>query len=147
MIGNETRKKLKGRYDVLNEEGKLRILNSINDQMISLMGAGFGTLPIISGISAAMLIVATFNSQLLPLTFLVKILISILIFIVPLSLVVYLVRIRLSRKLGEELLELYQGFKPDMGKGFWNFILNSSPFVFAGIIFLIVITILFLIWH
>jgi hypothetical protein len=147
VINERTKQTLKSKYDILNEDGKLRILNSINDQMITLMGAGFGTLPLISGISAAMLIVATFNSQLLPLTFLVKILISILIFIVPLSLVVYLVRIRLSRKLGEELLELYQGFKPDMGKGFWNFVLNSSPFIFAGIIFLIVIIILFLIWH
>ena len=137
--------KLKKVYDVQKPEDKLRVVNSINDQLIALIHAQSGTLPTIGGISTAMLIVATFNPQLLPLTILVRILISILMLVIPLSLLLYLIRINGARERGEELYELYTDNK--IPRRYSDSILDNSPYIFTTIICLVIITILLCIWR
>jgi hypothetical protein len=141
------KKDLKEKFNKQKPEDKLRILNSINDQLTMLVHAEFGTLPIVSTLAAALLVVATFNSKLLPLTSLIKIIISVLIFIIPLSLIVYIFRLKKARNIGEDLWETYQGKRPKISKGFWDQLLNESPLIFAVIIFIAIIIIFIRIWN
>ena len=70
-------------------EDKLRLGNAANDQLMQATSAKLATLPAMSAIATALLVVASFNPRLLPLTTTVKIVISGLMLIAPISLLVY----------------------------------------------------------
>ena len=94
----------KERFDSAPTEVKVRLANAVNDQLFQTTSAKLATLPAISAIAAALLVVASFNPKLLPLTTIVKLLISILMLIVPASLFFYVRLVHKVERFGERLL-------------------------------------------
>lgn len=69
-------------------------LKSFFDLLNKSIWERFKVLPLISSLSAMLLIIATFNKELIPLTFFVRWLIVILLSLIPISLFGYLVELR-----------------------------------------------------
>lgn len=101
----------KAHFDSSPKERQMEILNSVNDQLFQVLSTKMGVLPTISALSATMLVVATFNEKLLTLDTEVKAVISILILLVPISLIFYIKIITRAENTAYKLNEIYTGKK------------------------------------
>jgi hypothetical protein len=135
----------KALFDLYPKEKKEEILNSITDQHFQVISSKMGVLPAISAISATMLVVATFNGNLLPLDTEIKVLISILILLVPLSLILYLAIIIRAENAAYNLYESYLGKKAVKGRWSDRFF-HSLPVSFAVVILVVMLLIVIKIW-
>lgn len=113
------------------------------------------SLATISALSAASLVVATFNPDLLPLTSLVKILISVLLVLVPLSMWGFLLESARATKHAQEKIQeitkdvtghdIMEQFK-NIPKNRMDVILAILPFIMNSILSISILIIIILIW-
>jgi hypothetical protein len=109
-------------------------------------------LPNISALSAMLLIIATFNKELVPLNFSVKILLSILLILIPLGL--WSTYIDLTKTVEKSLKQLEKIIKENLGKDISEEIkkirrqtvLGFMPFCIVTIFSFVVLLIICLIW-
>ena len=94
-------------------EIRYNIIKPQLDIAISAIEAKMGILPLVSTLSIAMLIVATLNPNVIPISiFWVKILISILLFSIPFSLTIFYLDKEKANKKAFEYIEEYTGENP-----------------------------------
>ncbi len=116
------------------------------------------SLSIVSGLSAALLVVATFNNELLEMTFFVKILISVLLFLMPLCLWFRTIELLMAEdeniKSMEEITHLnvkeMVRKRNEKRSPFWRTmdkILTYAPFAILFVFTIIVFAVIFLIFN
>lgn len=124
---------------------KIKTIEIWSDLAQSSAREKYLTLSTICSLAATLLIIATFNEKLFPLTNYVKILVAILLFLIPFSLwgLLYVLhkdeknaRIQLDKEVGEKM----------KSEGVMNFILNIFPYIITFILTVIIILIIFLIF-
>ena len=103
----------------------------------------FQVLPTISALSATLLVVATFNSELIPTTDFVKIILAILLLIIPVSLFGYLWELKMAEDKAIKWFEQYG--KLDKRNRFESILAYLGWFIFC-ILSLIIVSIIFLIF-
>lgn len=143
---SEYEKQEQANFVRLKLEDQVRMGNAVNDQLFQITSAKLATLPVISAIAAALLIVATFNNNLLPLTTAVKVLISILMLIVPISLLFYLRLLAKVERLAIRLLTKVYGAKLRMDATNVDKLIYELPWVISLLILLVVLVALYVIW-
>ena len=90
--------------------------------------ARFRILPAISSLATALLVVATFNPELLPLTTSVKIILSMLLLLMPVSLFIYLEEANEAAINGAQAIEsVIPGFSENTYDNIWGIILSKKP--------------------
>ncbi len=130
------------RHSILKEFREL-ITDNIADRM--------KTLPTIGSLLATLLIVATFNQQLLPLNTEVKILISVVMLLIPISLFFYLINLIRAEENGFRYMSAYMG-KSDISENLaakttiYSKIVAKTPMAFTVVIFLLINDILKIMW-
>ncbi len=135
------------RYKSGKPEDRLRIANAVNDQLFQITASKLATLPIISAIAAALLVVASFNENLLPLNIIVRLLISLLMLIVPVSLLFYVAYISRIEKLGIRLMtKVYKAPLVVDGSKKLDKITHNLPWIVSWTLFIVVLTILCVMW-
>ncbi|OHA58396.1 MAG: hypothetical protein A2571_01290 [Candidatus Vogelbacteria bacterium RIFOXYD1_FULL_44_32] len=77
--------------------------------LFTVVRGRFEILPIISALSGALLVVATFNPKLIPVTIVVKVILAVLLFIIPLSLFGYLWELKIAEDKAMEWFEQFGG--------------------------------------
>lgn len=102
------------KYNDASIDDQLRFSNSANDQLFQITSLEIGMLPAISTVAAALLIVASFNPNLVPLTRTVRVLISLLLLLVPTSLSFHAYTLRRAKRNGLRLMYIYRGEKLGM---------------------------------
>jgi len=121
----------------------------------SAVSRKMGVLPSLSAVAIAMLIVATLAPEVVPISILqARILISILLFIIPFSLIVYIIDVNTEAEKALECYKEYTGIdirekimtKESKLSYLWRYISGSSPLIIAIIYLLIVIFLLYIIW-
>ncbi|HUY62685.1 MAG TPA: hypothetical protein VMV50_02760 [Candidatus Paceibacterota bacterium] len=143
---SEYEKQEKANFVRLKLEDQVRMGNAVNDQLFQITSAKLATLPVISAIAAALLIVATFNSSLLPLTVTVRVLISVLMLIVPVSLLFYLRLLAKVERLATRLLTKVYGAKLRMDATKVDKLTYELPWIISVLILLLVLVALYVIW-
>jgi len=97
----------------------------------------YQTLTAVSTLAAALLVMATFNEKLIPLTNLVKWIIIILLLIIPISLWGLLGNLYNTEKVAREKLEEATGSKINY-KGFMHIFQDIFPYIITGILTIII---------
>jgi len=130
------------------EEKKMR-LNQHLDYLKQLIIAKSGTLPVVSSLAATILVVATFNKELIPMSSGIKICLIILLLMIPVSLLFYMTEVTFSifatRKAIEEIIEQKLDFNYNFWKKNYNFILFFAPFFFCVVLFGVIVYVIKLI--
>ncbi len=103
-------------------------------------------LPTASTLAATLLVVATFNPQLVPLTCLVKVLLSILLLLVPSSLWLYNYDLKRAQDKTKKYLEKLLGENEYENEGTLNEVVKWFPDIAIYLITAVIITIVFIIW-
>jgi len=101
-------------------------------------------LPTISTLAATLLVVATFNKELLPVTPFIKVILAILLLLIPVSLVAFLLALHEAETHSrEKIAEITEekNWKDNIKRGLQNFI----PWIITAIFSIIIIIITFLI--
>ena len=99
-----------------------------------------------TAIAAALLIVGTFNENLFPLTNFVKILVTILLFIIPTSLFTYLLSSDRTVNKALKNIEVIMGKElPKKNIGL-DYYFSYYPYIIATVITLVVLCIMYLMW-
>ena len=131
------------------------IIKPFIDMFGSAVSKKMGILPSLSAIAIAMLIVATLNPAIIPISiFQVKIIISILLFVIPYCLIIYILDVDKEAEKALGYYEEYTGInikekivsKESKISNYWRYISASSPLFIAIIYLIIVIFLLFLMW-
>ena len=133
--------------DKLERDEKKMILDDHISYLQQLLLAKSGVLPVISSVSAAILVIATFNN-LVPINAHLKICIAILLIIIPISLLFYLIEMSLAIKNTKDGIEKVVGKLP-LRKENWsekikNVIFYTMPFILATIISVIILYFVYL---
>lgn len=126
---------------------------TITKQFLDMIGSStlnkMAILPSLSAISIAMVVVATLNPELIPITLLQsKIIISILLFFIPTSLIIYILDLGSGAEGALKHLESYTGIKPEeaIKSNAWDYIKGYATLFIAVIYASIVIFLLEIIW-
>ena len=139
----------KDEFEKLKPESKEKVIFFYLDQVLSSTRMRLKILPSVAALAATLLIIATFNKELLPLTTTVKILLSLLLLLIPISLYLYNRDIkneqgkwvdRITKWLGEDVL-------PHNERGALNFFVRYFPEIGIFIITAVILTLLAVIWH
>lgn len=132
----------------LPSEGKHSVIKPQLDIFLSAVSAKMRMLPIVSTLSVAMLVVATLNPELIPISvFQTKIIISILLFSVPTSLYVFLRDNEKAITGTLRIIEGYTGKNPatELEPAYWEKIIARIPIlmvlIYAGIIIFLLLSI------
>jgi len=115
------------------------LTNSIFDRM--------RLLPMIAGLAATLLVIATFNNQLIPLDNTVKIVLSMLLILIPISLFLYNSDLKTSQSKNKEEIERLLGTKPKTKNTIFDKIIAWSPDMIIYIVFLVSLILIFKIWY
>ena len=101
-------------------------------------------LPQISALAATLLVVATFNERILPLTNCVRFLLIAFLVLIPVSIIGYLVALHQAEKHAEKNIKNINDRRPteQMKRGFFTAYL---PWIIAGIFTILIVQIVFLI--
>lgn len=114
-----------------------------------LLGDKAGIATVVSSIAAAILIIATFNPNLLPITTGLKIAITVLLALIPISLLIYILEmfhaIATTTKAIEDLVGKISSKDPWLLK-FYNRTIGYSSFFTSLILAGVIIYIVFVIW-
>lgn len=89
---------IKTEFYKLPVEQQLYLLDAQHDLLKSVIHARTGILPVISSLAATMLVVATFNEHLIPLTNLVRLIISVFLILIPLSLFIHNSELKIAQR-------------------------------------------------
>lgn len=140
---------LQKRFESFSPEIKWTITKPFLDIFGSAVSNKMAVLPSLSAISVAMVVVATLNPELVPITlFQSKIIISILLFFIPACLIIYILDVQEEAERALKHYESYTGVNPKKGikSGVWDYIKGTSPLFVAVIYLSIIIFILEIIW-
>lgn len=135
----------------LEQQEKLKKLEILLDTQRSFLVAKTSVMPVISSLSATILVVATFNERLLQITQNLKIALIILLLLIPLSLIVYNAEYYLGIRTTQKEIDKVIGKKlltdQSCWQRFYGFLISS--YSFAGTILLtgIIAYIIFEIWR
>jgi len=122
------------------------IIKSLLDHHLQMVVAKMSALASLSALSATMIVVATLNKELINLdNASAKIILSILISLIPLSLLFFFIDVERGAVGNRKQIESYIG-KVDTDKNWLNYITSYFPFIVTIIYFLIVIYLLYIIW-
>ena len=138
-------------------EAKKEILRSHLDTLKGVISAKFEFLSTISGLVAALLVIATFNETLFEMTLFIKVLIAALLALMPLSLLFRLIELTMGEESVFEGIDKVTGLdskkimkekRKEKGKLYSaiNTIVGYSPFIIFAIFTIIVIAIIYLIF-
>jgi len=103
----------------------------------------FKVLPTISALAATLLVVATFNSELIPITDFVKIILAILLSIIPVSLFGYLWELK---KAEDKAVKWFEQYGKLDKRSYFEYILAYLPWIVFCIFSLIIVSIIVLIF-
>ena len=103
----------------------------------------FKVLPTISALAATLLVVATFNSELIPITDFVKIILAILLSIIPVSLFGYLWELK---KAEDKAVKWFEQYGKLDKRSYFEYILAYLPWIVFCILSLIIVSIIVLIF-
>lgn len=103
----------------------------------------FKVLPTISALAATLLVVATFNGELIPITTFVKIILAILLLIIPISLFGYLWELK---KAEDKAVLWFEKYSKMSERSFFESILAYLPWIVFCILSLTIISITALIF-
>ena len=126
------------------EQLKLERIKIHLQTLFSIINDRNKIIPLVASLSATILIVATFNEKLLPLDNFVKILITILLLVIPISLFDYAMKLRT----GERSVAKRFGDLPKLldGKSCWAKFWANSIYLYIIIVFIVIVSIVFVIW-
>jgi len=138
-------------------EAKKEILKSHLDTLRGVISAKFEFLSTISGLVAALLVIATFNETLFEMTSFVKVLIAALLTLIPLSLLFRLIELTMGEESVLEGIDKVTGLdskkiieekRKERGKFYSaiSTVVGYSPFIIFAIFTFIVIAIIYLIF-
>ncbi|OGF20571.1 hypothetical protein A2316_00465 [Candidatus Falkowbacteria bacterium RIFOXYB2_FULL_38_15] len=138
----------KEKFESLPIEGKREALKIQLDIILNTIKARMGILPIISTIFAALLVIATFNEQLIQLNNFVRVIISILLFLIPLTLYFYNVDLKMGLRNSEEIIENYIGekFNEMISRSRFEKFMGYFPDIVIYLSTLVVVIVIILIW-
>lgn len=129
-------------FEKLSTEHKFMIVDKHQDLLIDAVNNRQQLLPIIAGLSATLLVVATFNDKLIPLDNTVRIILSVLLIIIPVSLFLYNIDLKTAQKNNKEYLNSLLGSK-EVKNDFKNKIIAYAPDAIIYILFGISIIIIY----
>jgi magnesium-transporting ATPase (P-type) len=104
-------------------------------------------LPQISALAATLLIVATFNEKVIPLTNCVRLLIIFFLLLIPVSIIGYLVVLYQAENHAKKKIKDITGEELPIEKTKQNFFTAYLPWCIAGIISILIIFVVFLVWQ
>ena len=145
-----TKEQKKEIFDKLPFEIRYNIIKPQLDIATSSIEAKMGILPLVSTLSIAMLIVATLNPDVIPISiFWVKVLISILLFTIPFSLTIFYFDKEKAIKKAFEHIEEYTGKNPkrNLKPTLWDKITGYTPFSIVVLYWVIVIFLWQIMWR
>ncbi len=125
---------------------QISYIKSHLDILTNAISARMQILPTASTLAATLLVVATFNPQLVPLTCLVKVLLSILLLLVPSSLWLYNYDLKRAQDKTKKYLEKLLGENEYENEGTLNEVVKWFPDIAIYLITAVIITIVFIIW-
>lgn len=132
----------------LSPDQKFSLLKSYLDMLLSSISKRMKILPSVSALAATLLIVATFNEKLLPINSLVKFLLSLLLVLIPLSLIFY--NQDLKRAQRNSIKSINEYFGEDLDKeikgDYLDKVSGLFPDIAISIIALVIIGLLIMIW-
>lgn len=99
----------KEQFEKLTPEQKLPIINMYLDMMRQAISSRSGLVPVIAGLFATFLSIATFNEKIIPLDNVIRTILVILIILIPLSLWVYNAGLKKYESKSREMLERWLG--------------------------------------
>ncbi len=144
----EKEQQQKEEFNSASPVDKLRVINTVNDQLFQITNAKLASFPLISSVAAALLILASFNDIFLSIhvLFIVKILISVLLLIIPISLILYARFINNAEKKGVRLMtKIYQVPLSTKTTCIDELTLRWS-WIVSVLILVVIIIIIFLMW-
>jgi len=133
----------------LTPQEKLSIIKPQLDIYVSSVSDKSTALVSISGLSATLLVVATFNPALIPLNNLVRAMLSILLVMVPIGLLVYIRSKNAAAVRAIEIVQSYTGQDParEIHPSCIDKLIARLPEILAVVLAIIVILIILLIWR
>ena len=137
----------KENFDKLSVDHKWTVVKTYLDLIQSTTSHRMGLLPLMSGLAATLLIVATFNEKLIPLDNAVRGIISILLLLIPFSLYFYNEDLKTAQKKAKEQLDILnpKSSDPDVG-GIKGCIARWFPDISIYIFGILVIFLVVKIW-
>lgn len=131
---------------------KLKSVEIYADLAKNAIWERYKLLPLISSLAATLLVVATFNESLFPLTSFVKTLIVILLLIIPVSIIGFLHELHESEKNAfKKLKEISDGTEKrslnDLQKAIKPYFRNYIPWIMAAILTAVIFCIIFLTYY
>ncbi len=136
----------KKQFDQLPIEHKIHIIDKYLGLYQGAVTDRMAVLPTASGIAAMLLVVATFNEKLLQIDCLMKILLSLLLVIIPISLLVYNIDTVDAQKQNKLYLDKLTGNNEKDDLGYKNKIISYFPEVIIFLISFVVIIFIYKIW-
>lgn len=92
-------------FDKLSVEHKLTIIETHQNLLTSSIYSRMGLLPLMAGLAATLLVIATFNDKLIPLDNTIRFLTSVLLIIIPFSLYLYNDDLKTSQKKNKSYID------------------------------------------
>lgn len=137
----------KEEFEKMTVENKFSVINAHQNLLTNAISNRMQLLPIIAGLSATLLVIASFNDKLIPLNNMVKIVLSILLVIIPLSLFFYNIDLKRAQIKNKEYIDNLLGTEEKQIKsGFLNKIIAYAPDFIIYILSIVSIIIIFEIW-
>ena len=121
---------------------ELEIAKVWSNLAINSVTERYKILPLTSSLAATLLIVATFNKELIPLTIYVKFLIAILLLLIPISIWVFLITLRKDENIARTKLEEITKEKKESSR----FLLDIFPYIATTILTIIILSIITIIF-
>jgi len=134
-------------FNQLPTEERYQIVKTFLDIIGSAVADRMRILSSVSALAATMLVVATFNQDLVPLNTLARVLLSLLLSIIPISLLIYNKDLKDGQKRASAHLKEYTGiFVPDSEKTSWDKFASISPDILIWVITTAIIVLIAIIW-
>jgi hypothetical protein len=99
----------KEEFKKLSIDHQLVYLNKFQDLLANAITNRMQLLPIIAGLSATLLVVATFNDKLIPLDNIIRVILSILLLIIPISLFSYNIDLKSAQTKNKKYIDSLLG--------------------------------------
>lgn len=133
-------------FDKLPQELRIKYLEVNTSGLQSAVYARMSILPIVSALSAALLVVATFNEHLIPLNNLSKAIISLLLLSIPLALRVYNYDLKKTQHTYLEILKEISGKPLEGNNDLFNRFARHALDIFINLIMIIILVVIGMIW-
>lgn len=137
----------KEQYEKLPVEHQYQVMKSYSDSMYNAVSKRMEILLAICALAATLLVVATFNNNLIALDNWVRFVLSVLLFIIPVALLIYNADLKNAQRSNLEYLKkiLGEDIEPKKTSGS-QWISIWSPDILIGFIVIIVVTLIYKIW-